>query len=272
VSLHDLYDARKSTDMLARQAPWWTPGTAAGYHCYSIGHLIGEVVRRVTGKTLGRFFADEIAEPLGADFRIGTGPEHDHRVSLLIPGSKDDPQGDRIAERVLLNPRVTPQVTWSLPWRRAEIGGANGHGNARGIAAAQSVLANGGAFGKVMMSDKGRERVLEAQFEGRDLVMGIPITWGMGYAVRSPLGGLDFARRVAYWGATAVRCHSWISMRGCHSATRRTDGFVGPTSSIDAACSSRRSTNVSSAGEPPRRGLTTRRGSDFNTFNVTGSS
>jgi CubicO group peptidase (beta-lactamase class C family) len=200
VSLHDLYDARKSTDMLARQAPWWTPGTAAGYHCYSIGHLIGEVVRRVTGKTLGRFFADEIAEPLGADFRIGTGPEHDHRVSLLIPGSKDDPQGDRIAERVLLNPRVTPQVTWSLPWRRAEIGGANGHGNARGIAAAQSVLANGGAFGKVMMSDKGRERVLEAQFEGRDLVMGIPITWGMGYAVRSPLGGLDFARRVAYWG------------------------------------------------------------------------
>ena len=200
VSLNDLYDTPKSTEMLARQAPWWTPGTAAGYHCYSIGHLIGEVVRRVTSKTLGRFFAEEIAEPLGADFHIGTGAEHDHRVSLLIPGSKDEPRGDRMCELALLNPRVTPQVTWSLPWRRAEIGGANGHGNARGIATAQSVLANGGAFGKILMSDEGREKVLDVQFEGRDLVMGIPITWGMGYAVRSPLGGLDFAPRVAYWG------------------------------------------------------------------------
>jgi CubicO group peptidase (beta-lactamase class C family) len=200
VSLSDLYDTQRSTQMLARQAPWWTPGTAAGYHCYSIGHLVGEVVRRVTGKTLGRFFADEIAGPLEADFHIGTGHEHDHRVSLLIQGSKDDPRGDTLVERVLLNPRVTPQVTWSLPWRRAEIGGANGHGNARGIAAAQSMLANGGAFGKRLISDKGRERVLEVQFDGPDMVMGVPIAWGLGYAVRSPLGGLDFAPRVAYWG------------------------------------------------------------------------
>jgi CubicO group peptidase (beta-lactamase class C family) len=200
VSVNDLYDTMRSTEMLGRQAPWWTPGTAAGYHCYSIGHLIGEIVRRVTGKTLGQFFAEEIAEPLGADFHIGTGPEHDRRVSLLIPGSKDEPKGDRLVERVLLNPHVTPKTTWTLPWRRAEIGGANGHGNARAIAAAQSVLANGGAFGKTLMSDKGREKVLELQFEGRDLVMGVPIAWGMGYALRSPLGGLDFAPRVAYWG------------------------------------------------------------------------
>src|SRR5262245_36589335 len=54
VSLYDIYDTEKATAMLARQAPWWTPGTAAGYHCYTIGHLVGEVVRRVTGKSLGR--------------------------------------------------------------------------------------------------------------------------------------------------------------------------------------------------------------------------
>jgi CubicO group peptidase (beta-lactamase class C family) len=200
ISVHVLYDTARATEMLARQAPWWTPGADAGYHCYSIGHLIGEVVRRVTGRTLGQFFAEEIAGPLGADFHIGTRPEHDRRVSLLIPGSKDEAHGDRLVERVLFNPHVTPRTTWTLPWRRAEIGGANGHGNAFGIAAAQSVLANGGAFGKRLMSDSGRERVLEVQFDGRDQVISIPITWGMGYALRSPLAGLDFAPRVAYWG------------------------------------------------------------------------
>jgi hypothetical protein len=62
------------------------------------------------------------------------------------------------------------------------------------------VLANGGAFGKRLMSDDGRERVLEVQFEGHDQIFHIPITWGLGYALRSPLAGLDFAPRVAYWG------------------------------------------------------------------------
>lgn len=200
VSLNDVYDWEKSTSLLARQAPWWKPGTGAGYHALTIGHLIGEVVRRITGRKLGEFFADAIAGPLGAEYHIGTGPEHDHRVSLLIPGSADEPRGGAFFERALLNPRITPQVTWTLPWRRADIGAANGHGNARGIATAQSVLANGGAFGIRVMSDKGRERVLQPQSDGMDLVMGVHISWGMGYALRSPLGGLDFGPRVAYWG------------------------------------------------------------------------
>jgi CubicO group peptidase (beta-lactamase class C family) len=200
VSLNDIYDHGKSAALLAGQAPWWKPGTAGGYHTLTIGHLVGELVLRVTGKTLGRFFADEIAGPLGAEYHIGTGPEHDSRVSLLIQGSPDEPKGDRFFERSMLNPRVTPQVTWSLPWRRAEIGAANGHGNARGIAAAQSVLACGEAFGVRLMSQAGRERVLETQSDGIDLVMGVPIRWGMGYCVGAPGGGLDFGPRVAYWG------------------------------------------------------------------------
>src|SRR5438309_5609800 len=71
VSIDDVYDWDKSTAMLAAQAPWWEPGTASGYHALTFGHLIGEVIRRITGQRLGEFFAKEIAGPLGADFHIG---------------------------------------------------------------------------------------------------------------------------------------------------------------------------------------------------------
>jgi CubicO group peptidase (beta-lactamase class C family) len=85
VAVEDLYDWEKSTSMLAAQAPWWEPGTQSGYHALNQGHLVGEVIRRVTGKQLGRFFADEIAGPLGADFHIGLDPSEFHRVSNVVP-------------------------------------------------------------------------------------------------------------------------------------------------------------------------------------------
>lgn len=78
----DLYDWPSATARLAAQAPRWEPGTAAGYHSLTQGFLVGEVVRRITGRTLGEFFADEVAGPLGADFHIGLSAEHDHRVAL----------------------------------------------------------------------------------------------------------------------------------------------------------------------------------------------
>ena len=82
----DLYDWEKATSLLAAQAPMWEPGTASGYHALTQGYLVGEVIRRVTGgTTVGQLFAKEIAGPLGADFHIGTGPEHDHRVAKVIP-------------------------------------------------------------------------------------------------------------------------------------------------------------------------------------------
>ena len=71
--------------MLAAQAPWWEPGTASGYHAMTYGHLIGEVIRRITGQRLGEFFAAQIAGPLGADFHIGLPPSEFHRVANLVP-------------------------------------------------------------------------------------------------------------------------------------------------------------------------------------------
>jgi CubicO group peptidase (beta-lactamase class C family) len=123
VTMRDLCDREKSTELLARQAPWWEPGTAAGYHCFTIGHLVGEVVRRVTGLTLGTFFAQELAGPLRAEFYIGAGPEHDGRVSNLIPGVPAAiATGQPISDRALFNPPVTPYDAATIPWRRG------GHG------------------------------------------------------------------------------------------------------------------------------------------------
>jgi len=210
VTLEDIYDPEKSTSLLARQATWWEPGTASGYHPITFGPLIGEVIRRITGKSLGRFFAEEVAGPLGADYHIGTGPECDSRVSLMIQSSPYVQPGGKslIADRAYFNPFVSPQTSGTIAWRRAELGGSNGHGNARSVALVQSVLSCGGKVGNVrLLSEKGCERVLEEQANNVDLSFGIPIRWGIGYAINSPMLQSIFGehlggRRVACWGGS----------------------------------------------------------------------
>jgi CubicO group peptidase (beta-lactamase class C family) len=84
ITVEDLYDWEKSTARLAAQAPWWEPGTASGYHAMTYGHLIGEVIWRITRCRLGEFFATQIAGPLGADFHIGLPSSEFHRVANLV--------------------------------------------------------------------------------------------------------------------------------------------------------------------------------------------
>ena len=85
VTKQDLYDWEKAVALLAAQEPFWPPGTASGYHAVTMGFLVGEVVRRATGKTMGTIFREEIAGPLGADFHIGLPASEDSRVAELIP-------------------------------------------------------------------------------------------------------------------------------------------------------------------------------------------
>src|SRR5262249_58957637 len=85
ISKSDLYDWDKCVSLLAAQAPLWEPGTQSGYHAITQGYLVGEVIRRVTGQSVGTFLAKEVAGPLDADFHIGLAPEHDHRVANVIP-------------------------------------------------------------------------------------------------------------------------------------------------------------------------------------------
>ncbi len=102
ITPEDLADWEKCTAALAAQAPWWEPGTASGYHALTQGYLIGEIVRRITGDSIGTFFAREVAKPLEADFFIGLPASEDHRVSNVIPPPPDQARGIRgPAPRVL---------------------------------------------------------------------------------------------------------------------------------------------------------------------------
>src|SRR5699024_9046566 len=84
VTMHDLYDVVPAADMLAKQQPWWQPGDGSGYHAISFGHLVGEIVRRVTGATLGTVLREEFTRPLGADYWLGAAETLDGRVATLV--------------------------------------------------------------------------------------------------------------------------------------------------------------------------------------------
>ena len=210
VTVADILDWEKATTLLARQAPWWEPGTAIGYESLTMGPLVGEVVRRVTGKPLKAFFAEEVAGPLGADYHIGAPPEADDRVSLMIASSPPRPRTDpnSIMDRVFFNPYVYPETTHTIEWRRGDLGGSNGHGNARSVAMVQSILACGGeARGIRLLSRAGCERVFQDHPLGLDQVLGFPVHWGMGYGLNGPnvhglFGNRFDGRRIAYWGGS----------------------------------------------------------------------
>jgi CubicO group peptidase (beta-lactamase class C family) len=192
ITVEDLYDWEKATSLLAAQAPFWEPGTAPGYHGMTQGFLVGEVVRRITGASLGTVFRTEIAEPLGADFHIGLPASEDHRVAELIPPPPGQgmAEGDDLPEltaNMSNNPRVEVSETRTRAWRGAEIPAAGGHGNARAIARVHALLANGGEVdGRRYMSEAGCRRALELQVEGQDLVMHIPARFGLGFGLAGP--------------------------------------------------------------------------------------
>ena len=206
VQLEDLYDWEKSTAMLAAQEPWWEPGTASGYHLLNQGHLVGEVVRRIDGRSLGTFFAEEIAGPLGADFHIGLPAEHDHRVSNVVPPPPlpldfENLDMESVQIKSFLGPMIDASASATEAWRRAEIGAANGHGNARSVARIQSVVANGGEVDGVrLLSPETIDLIFEEQSYGEDLVIGMPLRFGVGYGLPIPEIPYIPAGRICFWG------------------------------------------------------------------------
>lgn len=182
--VEELYDWPAVTARMAALAPQWEPGTAAGYHSLTLGFLVGEVIRRITGRTVGEFFAEEVAAPLGADFRIGLSAEHDHRVALAVPPpgrDEDYAAGAPGAPSGATAIRVRDGN--GVAWRRSQIPAGSGFGNARSVALAQSAMACAGTVGAVrLLSPAGCERAWEEQFSGEDRILGMPVSWGLGYA------------------------------------------------------------------------------------------
>jgi len=206
-ALADLYDLGRSTSALAAQAPWWEPGTVSGYHAYTFGQLLGEIVRRVTGQSLTEFVRGEIAGPLEADFGIGAQRADWPRCAEVIP---PPPVGfdlsalDRgsVMVKTVSAPVTDPLAANTPSWRLAELGGVNGHGNARSVARMLSVLALGGAAGGVrLLSPDTIGQVFREQVHGPDLVLSLPLRWGIGYALPDP-AGVPFIPpgRTCFWG------------------------------------------------------------------------
>jgi CubicO group peptidase (beta-lactamase class C family) len=203
MTVADFYDWDKATSLLAAQAPWWEPGTASGYHAFTYGNLVGELVRRVTGDTLGTFVAKEIAGPLGADFSIGVAPEHEHRVANVIPPPPLPMPDDltSIAVRTLANPLPDAEWSWTEAWRRSELPAVNGHGNARSMAVIQSALANEGeSQGLRLLSAEGCAAVFREQARGVDLVLGAPLRLGIGFGLTGEEMPLGPNPRTCFWG------------------------------------------------------------------------
>lgn len=207
ITAEDIFDLERSTAALAAQEPWWEPGTASGYHALNQGHLVGEVIRRITGRTLGQFFADEIAGPLDADFHIGLDPEHDDRVSLVIPLTEPaiDPSDfapDDPRHKYFSGPALDASAPHDPRWRRAEIGAANGHGNARSVAKIQAVVANGGTVdGVQLLSPDTIDLIFDEQARGNDLILELPYRFGIGYGLADSELRPDLPDgRICFWG------------------------------------------------------------------------
>ncbi len=205
LSGEDLYDWDKVVNALAAQAPWWEPGTATAYHALTQGYLIGEVVKRITGKTIGTFFQEEIAKPLNADFFIGVPESEFPRIADLIPPGGDATlpsvgEPGSISDRTFKYPATSALASRTEGWRRAEIPAANGHGNARSVARIHSALAcKGESQGVRLFSPETATSVMVPRIEGDDMALGMPVSFGLGFGLNTA-GLLSPNKNVCYWG------------------------------------------------------------------------
>lgn len=185
-------------DMLAAQEPLWPPGTQHGYHALTYGHVVGEIVRRISGRSLGTFFRDEVGVPLGLDFWIGMPAEHDERVAPIIPVEPPAAQ-DEVSEffaKAMADPTSIPALVAlnsggmlfpGVVDRRevygAEIPAANGIANARALAAMYRPLALGGSVDGVDLLDEDTlaEATRVASASSVDATLGVPTRFALGF-------------------------------------------------------------------------------------------
>jgi len=188
------YDWELMCSLLARQEPAWTPGTAQGESALFYGHLLGQVVRAVDGRSLGRFLREEICGPRDLDFHIGLGDAQLARVADLTGFGADFSASQQDASdlyrRAVANPPGArdPRVLNGERWRRAEVPAVNGHGTARAVAGFYVALARGQLVSPAVLDELTTGRGVEPE-----LVMGGDREWGLGVVVEPDgygMGGL----------------------------------------------------------------------------------
>jgi CubicO group peptidase (beta-lactamase class C family) len=199
------YDWQVMTTALAAEEPWWEPGSKHGYHALTYGWLVGEVIRRITGKSLGAYFRDEIAGPLGLDCHIGLDPRNDERCGQMIQSPPPPPGQMNIFQYAMDHPASVTARTFNNPptalklsavnaraWRGAEIPAANGHTSARALARLYGALADGGqADGVRVLSPAAISRCYIEESAGNDEVLLVPTRFSTGFMLpqaHDPIG------------------------------------------------------------------------------------
>ena len=190
---------------LSRQAPLWEPGEKMGYHAATFGWLVGEVIRRVDGRSVGTFIREEIAEPLGVEFLLGFGPEEDHRVSDLHLAQVPAEELPSLAAAALLEPTSMAARAFNIAPRGPNKGrnsranraseqpGSNGHSNARALATIYGALGNGGEWqGYRLLSEAAIRLAGTEQAQGRDIVLQTPVRRTLGFMM--PVSGVPDPR------------------------------------------------------------------------------
>ena len=193
-----LYDWPAYPAALASTEPWWEPGTQHGYHALTFGYLVGEVIRRISGKSVGQFLHSEVTGPLDADFFIGVPASEDHRAAEILPEPPPRPgestlwdlirrNKNSMAGRAFLNPPRGSSVRCSRAWRAAEIPSSNGHTTARALARIYGTLAHGGTLdGVQLLHSSTIDAAIVEQSSGPDAILQIPTRFGLGFMLSQP--------------------------------------------------------------------------------------
>src|SRR5208282_1418598 len=195
-----LFNWEAMTAALADQEPWWERGTRHGYHAITYGWLVGEDIRRITGKTPCSYFLDDLATPLGLDAHIGLAAEHDSRTANLIASPPPAPGEPNIFADIINKPEsvtakafgnppsmMTPGLVNTREWRAAELPAANGHATARALARLYGALARGGEVdGYRVLSPKSIAQCHHEQSRGPDEVLFISTRIGLGFMMSQP--------------------------------------------------------------------------------------
>lgn len=161
----------------------------------------------MSGKPLKRFVAEEIAEPLGVDLQIGAEAKDDDRIAEIVPPPPlpfdlGSIPADSVMVNTLTGPAGDPAAANTPAWRRADMGALNGHTNARALARTMSAISRGGEVGGIrLLSEKTIDRIFDEQVYGDDLVLGIPLRWGIGFGLSEPTT-LPYIpdERICFWG------------------------------------------------------------------------
>ena len=246
VSGQDLYDPDKVAALFENQEPWWEPGTALGYHAITIGNLMGEIIKRISGKTIGNFFREEIAEPLDIDFHIGLDDKHHSRVAEIHQAVESNPEDifeleeGSVMQKVMTNGIISAPDALTPEWRRAEIPAAGGHGNGRSIAESMALMANSGTYkGKRIFSDELMKFALEEQIRGNDLVLVEPLRWGIGFGLP-----IDNASWMGYLEEGACFWAGWGGSMSIADTTKRVSFGYTPCLMEEGAIGAARSQNL----------------------------